>query len=156
MTLPAPVANRIGKLIRMLGSDKDGEVLGAACAIKRTLESAGSDLHDLAAKLAGSNRPRPPLAPNANDDPDTWDWGPSPERKVSKPWRWQALRSYFGEHVMALDKIRTLPLSAWERQFVNSIEDRLHSNSYATLSARQIELLNNLLYRAWRAENERR
>jgi hypothetical protein len=36
------------KLVRLLASDHDGEVLGAARALKRTLHAAELDLHDLA------------------------------------------------------------------------------------------------------------
>jgi hypothetical protein len=39
---------KIALLIPLLGSDVDGEVLGAARAIGRTLGAAGQDFHDLA------------------------------------------------------------------------------------------------------------
>jgi hypothetical protein len=45
MTAPALQA---GKLIRLLGSNRDGEVLAAARALDQTLRSAGFDWHDLA------------------------------------------------------------------------------------------------------------
>jgi hypothetical protein len=44
----AVVAPRIGQLIRLLGSDKDGEVVAAARALGRTLTSIGADFHTLA------------------------------------------------------------------------------------------------------------
>ena len=44
----APVALRLGQLVRLLGSDKDGEVLAAARALGRTLETVGQDFHALA------------------------------------------------------------------------------------------------------------
>jgi hypothetical protein len=47
----APVADRLGKLLRLLSSDRDGEVIGAARAIVRTLGSAGLDVHALAESL---------------------------------------------------------------------------------------------------------
>jgi hypothetical protein len=47
----APVADRLGKLLRLLSSDRDGEVIGAARAIVRTLGSAGLDIHALAESL---------------------------------------------------------------------------------------------------------
>jgi hypothetical protein len=37
----APVADRLGKLLRLLSSDRDGEVISAARAIVRTLGGAG-------------------------------------------------------------------------------------------------------------------
>jgi hypothetical protein len=51
---------RLGPLIRLLGSDKDGEVLATVEAIKRTLASDGADLHDLAVAIS---QPPPPPAP---------------------------------------------------------------------------------------------
>src|SRR6516162_2078178 len=39
---------RIALIIRLLGSDKDGEILAAAAALKRTLASAGTDFNGLA------------------------------------------------------------------------------------------------------------
>lgn len=47
----ALVAPRLSKLIPMLATDHDGEVVATARAIGRTLESAGLDLHDLAKAL---------------------------------------------------------------------------------------------------------
>jgi len=44
----AVVAPRIGQLIRLLGSDQDGEVVAAARALGRTLASVGEDFHSLA------------------------------------------------------------------------------------------------------------
>jgi hypothetical protein len=55
MSALAPVANKLGKLLRLLSSDRDGEVVGAARAIVRTLDSAGLDIHALAAGLESSN-----------------------------------------------------------------------------------------------------
>jgi hypothetical protein len=39
---------RIADVIRLLASDKDGDVIAAACALKRVLASAGTDIHGLA------------------------------------------------------------------------------------------------------------
>jgi hypothetical protein len=44
----AVVAPRIGQLIRLLGSDQDGEVVAAARALGRTLASVNEDFHTLA------------------------------------------------------------------------------------------------------------
>ncbi len=48
-----PVAGKLGKLLKMLSSDRDGEVVAAARAIVRTLETAGADIHELAARVEG-------------------------------------------------------------------------------------------------------
>ena len=46
--LPSTILPRVGALLRLLGSDQDGEALGAARALGRTLSAAGLDLHALA------------------------------------------------------------------------------------------------------------
>lgn len=57
---------KLAALLPLLGSDKDGEALGAARAISRTLQAAGLDFHDLAKMLTGAveapepERPKPP------------------------------------------------------------------------------------------------
>lgn len=48
MTALAPLAPRLGKLIRLFGSDRDGEVLGAVRAADRTLKGVGLDWHSVA------------------------------------------------------------------------------------------------------------
>jgi len=47
MNALAPVVPRLGKLLRLLASDRDGEVLAAARGIVRTLQAAGADIHAL-------------------------------------------------------------------------------------------------------------
>jgi hypothetical protein len=44
-----PIAGKLAKLLRMLSSNREPEVLAAAQALCRTLESAGADIHALAA-----------------------------------------------------------------------------------------------------------
>jgi hypothetical protein len=48
--------HKLGKLIRLLGSGVDGEVVAAARALARTLESSGSNLHELASIVEGGGR----------------------------------------------------------------------------------------------------
>jgi hypothetical protein len=68
--------DKLGKLLRLLSSDKDGEVLAATAAIKRTLAIEGLDIHSLADALC---RPQPRVeartqrAPHETAD-DTTDW----------------------------------------------------------------------------------
>lgn len=50
MSAPA-IAPKLAKLIPLLGSDKDGEVIATVRAIGRTLESTKADWHDLARAL---------------------------------------------------------------------------------------------------------
>jgi len=46
-------ADKIGKLIKMLSSPNDGEVVAAARAIVRTLQAEGTDIHELAERVEG-------------------------------------------------------------------------------------------------------
>lgn len=48
--------DKLKKLIPLLASDKDGEIVATANAIKRVLTSNGKDFHYLAAKLAKESR----------------------------------------------------------------------------------------------------
>jgi hypothetical protein len=45
------IAQRLKKLVLLLSSNQDGEVVGAARAIDRALRSAGADWHDLVSQL---------------------------------------------------------------------------------------------------------
>jgi hypothetical protein len=46
-------AEKIGKLLKMLSSSNDGEVVNAARAIMRTLAQEGADIHELAERVEG-------------------------------------------------------------------------------------------------------
>jgi hypothetical protein len=49
-------AERLGKFLRLLSSDKDGEVVAAVRAIIRTLHGAGMDMHGLADAIGANGR----------------------------------------------------------------------------------------------------
>jgi hypothetical protein len=51
----APITAKLCKMIRMLASDCDGDVIAAARAIKRTLRSEGLDIHELAKGIEEPN-----------------------------------------------------------------------------------------------------
>jgi hypothetical protein len=52
----APIAERLRQLIRLLSSDADGEVLGAARALNRTLKGAKLDIHTLADSIGANGK----------------------------------------------------------------------------------------------------
>jgi len=58
--LSPDTGSKLGRLIPRLATDSDGEVLATVAAIRRTLDRAGLDLHDLAARLAETPRPVTP------------------------------------------------------------------------------------------------
>ena len=72
----SPLVPRLEKLLLMLSSGSDGEVVNAARAIDRTLRTAGADWHDLTGLLASpAPRPRPqPKTPRDDDNDNTDDW----------------------------------------------------------------------------------
>jgi len=68
--------DKVAKLIRLFGSDRDGEVLATVGALKRTLHVAGMDLHDLAdAVVAGFRPAKPPERTKREPSPpDLYNW----------------------------------------------------------------------------------
>ena len=51
----APIVTKLATFVRLLSSDKEGEIVAAAHAIKRTLKSAGTDIHTLAERIEKPN-----------------------------------------------------------------------------------------------------
>jgi hypothetical protein len=51
MTDLSSIAEKLAKFVRLLASDKDGEVVAAARSIDRVLKSIGADFHDLAERV---------------------------------------------------------------------------------------------------------
>ena len=55
MSRRTPLEQKLGTFIRMLASERDGEVVAAARAIVRTLKAAGADIHVLAERVETAN-----------------------------------------------------------------------------------------------------
>ena len=55
MALPRELATKIGKPIRLLASNSQGEAFAALCAIARLLESHGHTFHALADHVENGN-----------------------------------------------------------------------------------------------------
>ena len=94
MTDFATIAPKLGRFVRLLGSDRDGEVVAAARAIARVLKAAGLDLHDLANAIA---------APQLIED----------QAEVRPNIKWHELRAFCLAHACFL--------SFRERQFLNDL-----------------------------------
>jgi hypothetical protein len=56
-TALATLRPKVGKLIRLLASDQDGEVVASARALHRTLRNAGLDFNDLGQMIEAPTRP---------------------------------------------------------------------------------------------------
>jgi hypothetical protein len=67
--------DKVAKLVRLLASDRDGEVLAAVAALKRTLGAGGADINDLAAALVAGLKPTTPERTSwAPPPPDLYNW----------------------------------------------------------------------------------
>jgi|GEM_PF-3679405 len=66
---------KIAKLLRLLSSDKDGEVLATVSALKRALKAGGRDLHDLADIVQAGVKPapQPPIQRSYGPSADNWE-----------------------------------------------------------------------------------
>jgi hypothetical protein len=53
--VPTMIVGKLATLVRLLSSDRDGEVIATVRALVRTLESAGSDIHALAEHIEKAN-----------------------------------------------------------------------------------------------------
>jgi hypothetical protein len=51
----APISNKIQALIRMLSSDRDGEIVNAVRALNRLLKANGADIHAIADGVGHAN-----------------------------------------------------------------------------------------------------
>ena len=70
MTTFTDIAPTIAKLLRLLASDKPGEVAASAQALRRVLGSANLDLHDLANVVEFAARREAPQVASATADDD--------------------------------------------------------------------------------------
>lgn len=67
--------DKVAKLVRMLASDRDGEVLAAVAALKRTLGAGGADINDMADALVAGLKPRKPAVTSwSPPEPDQLNW----------------------------------------------------------------------------------
>lgn len=147
MNLQPATLDKLGKLFPRLASDHDGEVVATARAIIRTLESAGSSLHD----LGGFMQPRTveriiyrekaaPRAATPKAKPK-----PKPKKKAAKPSApkpdYSADNVPYEEILEFADRlIDDCDLNAWEVNFVSTL--RATAAMYGSaffMSAKQTE-----------------
>jgi hypothetical protein len=120
--MPAALASigpRLGQLVRLLGSDKDGEALAACRALGRTLASVGQDFHALAATI---ERPEPAAQVHYECDP-----------RADASARW--LAEHHMHRLTAKEQSFVRDMLAWsgqpterQRQWLRSIVERVSSN----------------------------
>lgn len=127
MTALAPLAPKLARLIPRLASNHDGEVVATVRAIKRTLASAGLDLHDLATAL--------------EREPETrivYRDRPAPKRTPQMPWHEMAL--------WCLDHGEGR-LSARENDFIENVLARLSLYQWSSPTERQAAWLRSIYTR---------
>jgi len=146
--LPAPILPRVASLLRLLGSDYDGEVVGAARAIGRTLSGVGASLYDLADVV---EHPPAPLTVYV-DRPAT----ASPRRSRKPQARRDSGAGAGGIEIGVARRreiISTLqvgidgvgsPFTPWECDFATSIVASLRGTRHH-LSHRQMEIVERLM-----------
>ena len=71
--LSPDLTGKLGRLLPRLASDAPGEVVVTVAAIRRTLDRAGLDLHDLAARLTEAPQPVQPEPPKRHAQRDGAD-----------------------------------------------------------------------------------
>ncbi len=136
-TISTPTRGRIGALLRMLGSDHDGEALAAARALRRTLGGVGLDLNDLGDAIS-----RPAMVV-----PDAPEPKPRRGRKPRQPSpgsvELQPARRRRVVDMLSRASVRGA-LSSWEAEFCTSVIATLQG-SRPRLSARQFEIVERLM-----------
>jgi hypothetical protein len=126
MTTDTIDAFRLAKLLGLLGSSHDGEVMNAAKMADRLVRAGGLTWEDVIAPAAAGS----PLPPRRHTDPAK---GP-PAASVLRRWpeHWRAAWA------LCLSRLDCREITAWERQFLISIRGWEHP------TPRQLEVVRNV------------
>jgi hypothetical protein len=127
----APIAGKLATFIRLLASDKDGEVVATAHAMARVLHGIGADLHDLAERVErGGNG-----ALSEAEMQKIFNAGVEAGREQAQPWHDTGMPEMPAPAAMALFCYQQLArLNAWEREFAANM---LAWTRWRPLSAKQ-------------------
>jgi hypothetical protein len=91
--------DKLAKLLRLLASNHDGEVLGAVGALKRALAAGGSDINEMAAAIAAGLTPGAPAKPQ--QQPTRWV-PPAPDTTYWESMAWWA--HFYRQHLSTTDR----------------------------------------------------
>jgi hypothetical protein len=96
-----PIASKLQRLLLMLSSDQPGEVVAAAAAIKRTLQSGGCDFHDLASELTSPSSAKPKFEEQPEPPRAAPDWHEMRDFCLAYPERLRTSERDFVESLIA-------------------------------------------------------
>jgi hypothetical protein len=135
MTTFPDIPPKIAKLLRLLASDKPGELVASAHALRRVLSSAELDLHDLANMVEFAARREIPRVETTADNP------------FSRIRRASARNDVMREMLQCCDECSEL-LTNKERAFIRSM-----MNWRGQPTSRQLAWLSSLYERCMKGEH---
>ena len=141
-SLPTSIQPRLGSLLRLLGSPVDGEALGAARAIGRTLQGVGCDLHDLADTVEHPPTPTIVYRDRHEAQPQWRDYAYT--HRPGSSIEWPPERKREARENLQRGLRRGL-LTTWEEGFAYSIMPSLYDVFGRRLSDKQAVIVERLL-----------
>lgn len=141
-TLSTSTRQKLGKVLPLLSSDKDGEVVAAARAVSRILREAKLDWHDLSATIvaeidSASSGARAKRAPS----------GPPNDTSASDPWKDIKEEHWFDSDHLDDVCVRVRKhgrLSSNAEQFLSGLQERAEKFMSVKLSEKQFAWLADL------------
>lgn len=146
--LPASIV----RLIPLLGSPVDGEVLATVRAMSRALKGAGADWHDVARVIGESCQPSPSVETRAPPHGSTSGWKqPARPEAAARGWpTWSRLKGTPAA-IAWLDLVLQVSFcTPAERRRLSQVRE-LVAVSGAPIGPDNVALVNRLLRQAWQA-----
>ena len=131
---------RVSKLVGMLASDYEGERANAAAMLTKMAKSAGVSLDELFQQAYGTSPSSLHSMPGMAYPKPTEPTQRQPARRTAEPRKTGVKRWSNAEKVEFLVKLNNL--TAWERDFIESISERHEDGSQ--LTARQRNVLSEM------------
>lgn len=131
--LSPSITTKLAKMLPMLASNQDGEVVATAAAIGRVLAGAGASWHDVAALLSPTQ---------------TQQLASAECRTSSTAFNFIHL-SPEGARRRITELLAGTGWNDWERRFLTEMESLLLGKARNPLSRRQAQLLTDLYCRHW-------
>ena len=171
--LPTTTADRLAKIIPRLASTHDGEVIAVVGAIRRTLDSAGFDLHDLAEHVAAMvafaaapvrAEPRAPYTSEHQRTPAEWAEANRKMREAEEarakrsPWPTFRQLNHFAR-VEMLDRVAKSSLSFLmtkpNRDAFDALRVKIVQRPQEIVTRKEVNLFNRLMSALWAMDQNR-